>query len=532
MQPCTGQHETHEKLVRRFVREARLLNRVRSPHIVRVTDVWEERGTAYYAMDLVETEVDLDDIASDGVTTGGWVLVERCARELLEALQAVHEAGLVHGDVKPGNVMLDSRHGVVLIDFGTARADEEVSDTVTSTSFTRGYAPPELMHPSRVRHAGPWSDLYSWGMLVWGLVHPHPGDEGRPVDAFVRQQGLDPYVDAVGQLAAVGVPGRWCDAVARCVALESDSRPRSVADVLEIIDAGARHGGLVPEETTRSGAGGRADQPGRPLPGSAAPSSELPGPGATRPVADAWRGSAVGRRPSSSTAGDPASGSRTTVTMFARALGDGGAGAWWRLPGAILAVTIVVVASMTLHGTDESESTPSLDGEPVTVDEVTPDASAEPESVRCGPELPCTDGARCVELHCVDVGYDDAASAYREFIRAWNERNDKRYFSTYADVLACYYDRDFHPVGMIRQARARHFLRNDGSRIAVDSIERLEESAGRVVMCEQGRYVGPDGREKPHEKVIVMVLDDRGVWRIETEVGPTAHACDDRWFGD
>ena len=202
MRPSVGQGELHDKLVARFVREAQLLNRLRSPHIVRVTDVWEERGTAYYAMDRVDAVRHLGEPGADGVTTSSWRQVETHARQLLAALQAVHDAGLVPGDVKPANVLVDRKNGVVLIDFGTARADSEFDQTVTSTSFTRGYAPPELMHPSRVREAGPWSDLYSWGMVVWGLVLAHPGDLGRPLDAVARQHTFDPYVDAAGQLQA------------------------------------------------------------------------------------------------------------------------------------------------------------------------------------------------------------------------------------------------------------------------------------------------------------------------------------------
>ncbi len=230
-----GKEAIHNRLLEKFQDEARKLNRFRSPYIVRVTDVWLERGTAYYAMDFVESSRFLGDGKMPRPVP--WPDAEQWALQLLEALEEVHSAGLVHGDIKPENVLLNEREQVVLIDFGTAREENEFKRTVTSAAYTPGYAPPELMLPTKTRPPGPWTDLYSWAMLVYGLVRPHYGPGGTPLDAMVRTGSLmqggqpDPYNNAAADLLAAGLPPNWANLLGACLNLDADRRPRSVADV-------------------------------------------------------------------------------------------------------------------------------------------------------------------------------------------------------------------------------------------------------------------------------------------------------------
>lgn len=234
--PHEGKKPLHRKMVTRFLREARLLNRIRNPYVVRVFDVWEERGTAYYAMDEVVDAGSLDPV-TDGFRLDDWEAVASRATQLLEALGAVHEAGMVHGDIKPDNVLVTAAGEVALIDFGTVRSDADLGRTVTSMSFTPGYAPPELMQAVRVREAGPWSDLYSWGMLVYGLVRPHQSQTGQPIDALGRMMGDDPYTSAETDLIAAGMPKEWATVVASCVAIAPYHRPRSVDEAKSLLGA-------------------------------------------------------------------------------------------------------------------------------------------------------------------------------------------------------------------------------------------------------------------------------------------------------
>ncbi len=237
--PHDGLGATHRKMVDRFLREARMLNRIRHANVVRVFDVWQERGTAYYAMDEVAAAAFCGgDAWTDGGSRADWPRIERVALQLLDALDAVHQAGLVHGDVKPQNALLTPDRDVVLIDFGTVRTDADLSRTATSMAFTPGYAPPELMHGARLREAGSWSDLYSWGMILVGLATRHPTGDGRPLDAVGRMLGGDPYDGVAQTLRLVGVPPTWADTIAGCVCLEPHLRPQSADEVR--LQAGGR----------------------------------------------------------------------------------------------------------------------------------------------------------------------------------------------------------------------------------------------------------------------------------------------------
>ena len=275
--PHDGKDGPHRKMVTRFLREARLLNRIRNPYVVRVIDVWEERGTAYYAMDELVGAGSVETV-TEPFDPNDWTTVATQAAQLLEALGAVHDAGMVHGDVKPDNVLVARSGEVALIDFGTVRADSDLERTVTSMSFTPGYAPPELTQASRVREAGPWSDLYSWGMLVYGLVRPHPSPNGQPIDALGRMMGVDPYASAQADLRQVGMPRVWAETVARCVAIAPYGRPKGVADIRKLL------GATIPAVTTTSERRERSIGTDPTVAVGASSSTEIEPEGATRAI--------------------------------------------------------------------------------------------------------------------------------------------------------------------------------------------------------------------------------------------------------
>ena len=240
-----GKEPTHGKLVSRFAEEAQKLNRFRNPHIVRVLDVWRERGTAYYAMDLVRASRHIGEPPSGWEPAHGppptfpWHSAQRWGEQLLTALRDLHDVSMVHGDIKPDNVLIDERDNIVLIDFGTARTEQDLARTVTSQAYTPGYAAPELEARSRVRESGPWSDLYGWGMIMYGLCCPHQGYEYSPIEATTRvhmsAQGKDAYADAANQLISAGVPPNWAQAIGWCLRLDPQARPQSVVQMLDWI---------------------------------------------------------------------------------------------------------------------------------------------------------------------------------------------------------------------------------------------------------------------------------------------------------
>lgn len=154
----------------KFKKEARRLRRLKNEHIVRVHDLFEENGTAYYVMDYVDGES-----LAERLKRTGQPLEEAEVRQILEqvlqALQEVHGQQIWHLDLKPGNIMLDRRGTAYLIDFGASKQIRPNGSMTTSTAlcYTPGYAPTEQVGQMFDRF-GPWTDFYALGATLYSLL--------------------------------------------------------------------------------------------------------------------------------------------------------------------------------------------------------------------------------------------------------------------------------------------------------------------------------------------------------------------------
>ena len=154
----------------KFKKEARRLRSLSNPHIVKVYDLFEENGTAYYVMDYVDGEN-----LSTRLKRTNAPLAESAVRnylnQILDGLEAIHNEGMFHLDIKPANIMVDSHDVVKLIDFGASKQQSAVGGVTMSTgiSYTNGYAPKEQMAQSYDKF-GPWTDFYALGATVYKLL--------------------------------------------------------------------------------------------------------------------------------------------------------------------------------------------------------------------------------------------------------------------------------------------------------------------------------------------------------------------------
>ena len=203
----------------RFLREARVLARFDDRRIVRVRRVFEAAGTAYLAMEHVEGRslaAELKDVERLPEAR-----VRSLMEQLAEALELVHAAGLVHRDIKPGNVMLRGDGTAVLIDFGTA--NPVYGDQSELVQVTPPYAPIEQYGSgeSSERRLGPWTDVYALGAVAYRALSGQ-----RPVEAVERVP-----VDRLPSLqqAAPGTSEPFAAAVMSALAVDAGDRPRSVA---------------------------------------------------------------------------------------------------------------------------------------------------------------------------------------------------------------------------------------------------------------------------------------------------------------
>ena len=154
----------------KFKKEARRLRSFSNLHIVKVYDLFEENGTAYYVMDYVDGE----NLSARLKRTNAPLTeseVRNYLNQILDGLEAIHNEGMFHLDIKPANIMVDSHDVVKLIDFGASKQQSTVGGATMSTgiSYTNGYAPSEQMAQSYDKF-GPWTDFYALGATVYKLL--------------------------------------------------------------------------------------------------------------------------------------------------------------------------------------------------------------------------------------------------------------------------------------------------------------------------------------------------------------------------
>src|ERR1044071_9176230 len=200
-----GSHELHE----RFLREARSAASLRHPNVAAVYQFGgsPDGGHRYYAMELVEGETLESRVRKDGPLNAKLVL--EIAIQITRALMAAASHGLIHRDLKPGNIMLARSDTAELeakvIDFGLAKtiSDAEGEIDLTHGGFvgTPNFASPEQFEtgPIDVR-----SDIYSLGATLWFALTGKTPFPGRNIEQIHRVQRSSPL--PIEQLKAVGVP--------------------------------------------------------------------------------------------------------------------------------------------------------------------------------------------------------------------------------------------------------------------------------------------------------------------------------------
>ncbi|MEU0842971.1 serine/threonine-protein kinase [Streptomyces sp. NPDC005962] len=168
--PSSVEEDEKRRLITRTLREAKAIARIRSNGAVTVYDVVDEDDRPWIVMELIEGRSLADAVRDDGPLTP-----QRAAEvglAVLDVLRAAHQAGILHRDVKPSNVLISDDGRVVLTDFGIAQVEGDPS--VTSTGMLVGA--PSYISPERARghKPGPPADLWSLGGLLYAAVEGVP----------------------------------------------------------------------------------------------------------------------------------------------------------------------------------------------------------------------------------------------------------------------------------------------------------------------------------------------------------------------
>jgi serine/threonine protein kinase len=189
---------------RRFEAEARAAASLSHPNAVAVFDTGEHEGVAYIVMERLPGET-LADRLTGGPVDPGWV--RGLARDVLGALSAAHAAGIVHRDVKPGNILLTPDGSAKIADFGIATSLDADPTSASHLIGTPAYLAPERLDGAP---ASPRSDLYSLGVVLYEALagaKPFPGDVPVAVAHSVHEGAHAPLADARPEVDAglVGV---------------------------------------------------------------------------------------------------------------------------------------------------------------------------------------------------------------------------------------------------------------------------------------------------------------------------------------
>ncbi|MGH1343382.1 MAG: protein kinase domain-containing protein [Nannocystales bacterium] len=204
--------------------EARALASVEHRHVVRVFDVGRHEDAVFLAMAYVEG----DTLASSLRRRPGWTpRLQRLMRQAGEGLSAIHDAGLVHRDFKPANVLLDRRGEPRIADLGLAR---RFSATTGEVVGTLGYAAPEQLHGA----AEPRSDQYAYCVTLFEIV------AGRlPHHGVTAEQLLQDKLRGAPVLP-VGTPRSLARVLRRGLAPQPKDRFADLGDLRDAMDSGAR----------------------------------------------------------------------------------------------------------------------------------------------------------------------------------------------------------------------------------------------------------------------------------------------------
>jgi serine/threonine protein kinase len=215
-----GQH-----LRQRFLEEARKLARIHLPCVLPIRSTFSERGTAYYVTDYLDDAHNLDDLLAAGaalpLTRALPILFE-----LREALDELHERGVVHKNLKPANLILTAAGKLVLTDFAAAREWYADATENHETLFDSPYVAPEQL--SAHLNRGPATDVFAYGQVAYHLLTGHhaphatellKGSSPRPASA------LRPDVDEV-----------LSNAIDQCLKPRYLDRPQTIDDLRELMN--------------------------------------------------------------------------------------------------------------------------------------------------------------------------------------------------------------------------------------------------------------------------------------------------------
>ncbi|HEV7979457.1 serine/threonine-protein kinase [Amycolatopsis sp.] len=235
LMPFGQGEEKAEEAKNRAMREARIAARLQHPHAISVFNVVEDGDRPWLIMEYLPSKSLADVIKADGARPIDEVIGIAC--QLASALTVAHEAGIVHRDVKPGNILLGEDGTVKVTDFGISRAIGDVTLTATGEiAGTPAFLAPEVARGDEASFA---SDVFSLGATMYTAV------EGKPPFGYGDNAIALLYRVSSGDIVPPAQAGKIEPLMLRLLAMEPTDRP-TMKQALEELEAFGVTGGSMP----------------------------------------------------------------------------------------------------------------------------------------------------------------------------------------------------------------------------------------------------------------------------------------------
>ena len=215
----------------RFLREAKILRKIKHDGVVTVLHFFSKNGTAYFVMEFEEGDPLKDYLGDDKILSQEEIY--KHLGQILSALTAIHKKDIIHRDLKPDNIIVRSRdEKMMLIDFGASgQTDADGTKTLIGSP---NYAAPEQFNSGEKQ--GPWTDIYAVGAILYRCI-----SGADPMDAEDRKKGVHPFVSA-GQIGAGRYDTELLNLIDKSMELDPKKRFQSVADVWKALPKGTVEG--------------------------------------------------------------------------------------------------------------------------------------------------------------------------------------------------------------------------------------------------------------------------------------------------